>query len=1479
MDAQFIQSAGAVGDRLEITLVTGATHTGVLEELTLQRLLLRRDDGTPVAVALPAVVSALPAGPAAGNAAAPVDAAAPAAAGVPAVPDNAAAPATAGATAPIGRHGTTDVPTDAGRDAGAAAEAAPAPAAATPEPEPPAPDPPPPADPAEQAAALAEVGALPVLPVDFDIWVAPEHRNQLLQIRNSYEYAERVKELDPRFGRIGALHSRTLVLWNADQSNAELLRLLGVFTLLKGDLTVAHRRAAAAVEDGDPPAMRLQAVTSARLGDPTAAATALLRFFTEVPPADDPAAWRSLVRLLDAHGTRSRLGVLLDSPRHDAAALAPVREALAGTRPDTTPLPPPAAPAAYGPVPREPDPAPAPARPGGPPGTPGALATPGASAPAARSPQLDRTLRRDPYQRAKYLEHRVKDLVGAKAAYRKAIRQGGPKRESAIKDLAWITRRTDGPEAALRVLEVEYPDSLAPGNARDNILIDFLTGARRYTEALQVLDRQRARRDLTDQRRLDLHHQIAYVKLADGQDSIADWELLYRQTPHQTGIQRGLAMALIQRGTSDDLARAEQLITAHDDDRAADIRKQIEDLRLGRRNSPEWVPTLLEKPENAPIPPLVDYIMRTYSEHADRVRRQLDTEDRVVSSRHIKTLANLARQSEFGDPENSAKYYVSAAVLAQDFNQPDPNTHLYRGLTQLAGIMLSRQAPEAARDLYCAALVAYDERDERDEDDEAPGIRSALVGFLTLLDGPGGRKRRKSEQDESSIRASDVSRLLRKGLSKHGRGLFELLPVLIATTVAARDLVLEALCSDTSLLAESSRFLRCAEDDARTVRSAWGQRAQQWMRQERRLVHTLEELPQVTAKEAAIGAALDRVREHSRQADPRLAESLHRITESLDEIRRFLNEESFEARERSLQRVARSMKEQLAEINRAPTALAVEIVEPTVRRLQEITAEAQRDLIEGAPPVPRLSLALERSSGVQNGVVTVQIKVANLSGAPIESAELTVGGDDTTLFSVVGPRSGAPIALKSAVPSGEHRIEAIRLHVTEQGLRDGAFSLPVKLRYLPRSSEDPTEFGATLPVQLARDEEFQPIANPYTDGATGRPVEDPEMFFGREEVLDRIRDRLRGASSPGVGVAVFGQKRAGKSSIRLHLTQQLRYDDHLPVVDVRNIGDMTPDPTDPTGIRLIRLLVWRILEGASAALLPLAPPGSAPLLPPGLTRDAFLATPEPVQDYARLYEEYRARTPGPHPPVVVLIDEFQYFDRWIREGLLSPSFMQTFKAIIERRLFHLVIVGQAALDRLIKDDPNSFGVFSAERVTYLSDYHARRLITEPIWIGGAESRISRYRERASDRILDLTGGSAFYIQRFCYEMVEYMNAERVPFVTEADVERVRDTFLTSLEEKDFDNLESPGYTDPQAPSRAEYQQVLLAVARASRHRAATIDAIRAQYAGGTRLHDLLEDLVTRDVVRREQGTYRIVVRIYQDWLLKYFGSAAEAGAP
>jgi hypothetical protein len=1100
----------------------------------------------------------------------------------------------------------------------------------------------------------------------------------------------------------------------------------------------------------------------------------------------------------------------------------------------------------------------------------------------------------DHFARADVFNKKQRNFDEAEKEYRLEITTGGPKRESAVKDLAWLTKRRRGPEAALRVLEVEFPGVVPAGDSLDNILRDFYTGAQRYDDALEVLNRQLKGRDRTSSKGQGLLHQVAYVKFSAGRDSVPDWRDLLTASPANPTVLRGLAMALVQSRTPEALDEAEDLIRDDATDRAEDIRQRIAAVRQGDDSSlgsPKLVDRLFTTD-------LVLYVLDRYSEQAAEIIKQRRQEKKAVNFRDAQRLADNASHSRGFQRANSAEGYISAAAILREYgaeeHADDDDERLYSwlcsGLTALADMVLEgrqdRQAVavEAARDLYCEALVVSERLRDSVQDRDA---NLALGRFLQSLDRGAALKRRKEAVPDSvSMSMKElVVILLRDQYERYGDAIFPLVAQLVARTEAAAEATLMVIEEDEVLRAAgayhlhrrgysvpASHLLEADSAEAAKIegieelRGAWRQYGSNWAKAQRNLIDTLVPLRRLTTAEEDIAAALDRLAYLEPEASTD-KESLKLIRDALTALRQYLYAESFEQRDTSLRQVGDAMDLVRKRVREAPTNIAVEGIDPIAIQMRSLVEKAQAQLIDERRPLPELSLALAESNQETDGLVTVQVEVRNKEGmAPVQSGELWVGSNPE-LFT---PHEEV-LRLPRAVSGGQSLVLRVRLRLSQSGSRAGAFSLPVTLRFRSRSRTGDDEVTASLPVQLADPTTFELIEpNPFEDGATGRPVHDPAMFFGRDELLNNIERRLRNSTVPGTGVAIFGQKRAGKSSIRLRLIDRLskrRESNNLIVVDMENIGSYGPRPEDGANASRILLggLLWDILRTASRELAKEpAMAGRPPLVTEPIRAD-LVSSGQPVVDFLNVLQDYFAELDAP-PHLVVLIDEFQYFDEWINDGYLSPSFMQAIKAIIERRVFDLVIVGQDAIERIIHEHANVFQVFQRERVSYLDDANAQKLIVDPIRIGGRQGT-NRYRQHAVDRIVELTGGSPYYIQKFCSALVEQMNENRAPLVTEADVELVRDRLLDEIPEGDFDNLETAGYTGPNAPTKEQYRQVLLAIAIATRDGTATVGRVGEYYRGTGNLERLLDDLVIRDVVRKESAAYRIVVRLYQDWLL------------
>ena len=777
-------------------------------------------------------------------------------------------------------------------------------------------------------------------------------------------------------------------------------------------------------------------------------------------------------------------------------------------------------------------------------------------------------------------------------------------------------------------------------------------------------------------------------------------------------------------------------------------------------------------------------------------------------------------------PSNALIAYVTRADGPE--TTPGAQLPLDARLLALAEEMRGRLV-ESSLDLYVASLSVRDPL-------QSEGVGDVLERYLTLTEGPDGT---------TGVRTQGWIDTLRDHVRHTGGAFFSLLLPVLAEDMVLREQILDTILADPELAAASASYVHCRP--GQDPKTAWGAEIEKWRRERWWLVHGLGDIGRLDLTESSLAGALEAVAEYTARTPLYLHRGLAKITKALTALREFTRAASFEDKEIALRTVMRCATSLSTEIRDAPTALAVEAVAPVAQLLFRLAERESQALLEAHPPRPQLAPALARAT-VAHDVLTIQVKVSNeTDSAPLESAALSVEPDPASLAPV-----DRPIALPGPVRGGTAQVVLIRMPLARE-LPASPVAVPVALKYRPRVGPAGL-LARTVTFDLMAPGSFTEVPNPYLDWASGRPVAATEMFFGRDEFIDQLRRRLRTAGGPGAGVAIFGQKRSGKSSIRLHLVDRLRTLDGFPVVDVGNISDLSPTSDAK---RLIAILMWRIIEGAEQERQ-----SEIPFLPPNLRREEFLASPDPVYDCARLFIDYCAAAPG-MPPFVVCLDEFQYVEGWIRAGRVPPSLMQMFKALVERRLFHLVIVGQSDLERVVRDDPNAFGVFSNERISYLDASSARRLIEMPIQMEGQ----SRYRERAVDRILELTGGNAFFIQRICSYLVDYMNDQGAPLVTEADIDLVSAAFLDRLTEADFDNLESHGQ---EGFTTAEYRAVLLAVARALEHGQATPESIAEEY-DSDRLDEILRELAAHEVIRRDGGAYQIVVGIYRDWLIKYMG--------
>ncbi len=610
---------------------------------------------------------------------------------------------------------------------------------------------------------------------------------------------------------------------------------------------------------------------------------------------------------------------------------------------------------------------------------------------------------------------------------------------------------------------------------------------------------------------------------------------------------------------------------------------------------------------------------------------------------------------------------------------------------------------------------------------------------------------------------------------------------------------------------------------------------------------------------------LERVRQLS--VTTRLdSERLRATSEILGELRHYMDQSSYLEQERLESLIRSSLQERISEIRTSPTRFSLEHLAPYLERLGTALGDHFAEAQKAAEPAT-LSVSSVLSSYVPDATSTIQVQLTvenDHRRSPAGDVKLRVldNPDDYRLVETVFP-------VAHSLRDGQKETCVLPLVVTSRAATDKVLTLRYSLEFTVRAGS----FGRSvatepesLSVRLDDPRAWRAITNPYAEGA---PVEDRDMFYGRDPLIRILADSL--ARSEAKSVVIYGQKRAGKSSVLFHLQRAL----DPPLVTGLNRAAVGPQLL-AARFSLLELasnldhpfLLYKIARAFYSRFEDLSDDGY-PVLDVSEPRlDDFTTSSAPqiqFEEYmARMRRKMRQTDPYRDWRLVLLLDEFTMLYSAIERNDLPRGFMKTWKAMLESKLFSSVVVGNDLMPAFLRAYPNEFQVARQERVSYLDDDDARDLITKPVV---DDTGVSRYKGNSVDRILELTARSPYYIQLFCNRLIEHMNAERQSLIGPADVDAVAAILVHSdkaLLQEQFDNLLTPGDADVSALSEQTVLEVLHGCLTGHR-RDLYLDGRKASSIPEGRR--VLEDLVQRDVIAREtEERFRIKVGLFAEWL-------------
>jgi len=851
----------------------------------------------------------------------------------------------------------------------------------------------------------------------------------------------------------------------------------------------------------------------------------------------------------------------------------------------------------------------------------------------------------------------------------------------------------------------------------------------------------------------------------------------------------------------------------------------------------------------------------------------------IGSARDIKydleQLENFAKEVRTRRPRERAEILLTAAKIIEDREDTDKFfQYLFRSFTS-RGDFAVRQHLDVACDLYCEALALHEGVDENkgEEKDVANAIVRLLFSTLGQPSVP---------LDPNNM--PSVEEAIETVFQKHPQPnkVFDIIGYAIVNSHYLAKRVLPCLFQKPTLQAIALDYLK---DQKISVainfsleelvsflgKSLRGKKLkeQEVITNEFRFLRTI----QLTLTPTSLEDGIKRIKTFIDSPFlPLDQERLNSLQQKIfDTALELCKQDTFEEQERLCIQLDGHCQQLLGEMEESPTRLSIEEIYPLVENFRDAVKTRLEKLYQTSTPQLEIRLAEEMGSYTPHDhQIEVQIVISNRNGcSPAESLEVLVQ-EDKNLFSLV---TTTGIRLESSLRGGDRRPIIIPLKVSETAIEAQTFSLPLYIRYSTRSGETTQTEIENLSIRLYSADEFEEIDNPYAAYAEGGIVVSRDMFYGRDELIENIAKALQKSTEQSKCVVIFGQKRAGKSSTLEHLKRTLQTRPENLVLNIGNIGSIIgEEPSTP----FVHQILWGILSKLRDAIEDKIAENDFPVIEklPFPKDIEFYQHPTPIGYFSELFNNYKRafqkRDRWREVRIVLLIDEFSYIYDQIVKGKIPETFMKNWKALLQANYFHAVLVGQDVMTKFKLRFPNEFGTTQDERVSYLREEDAQRLIDEPIRIGGRQGQ-SRYVERAIDRIVELTAGSPFYIQIFCNRLVEYMNQKRSKFVSDADVERIKNDLIrgvNALSLDKFDNLVNSGDTSAEALKDEDVLKVLTEVAKNSSPKSF---CSRTNINGDMTVpvDDILDDLVKRDVLERRNETYRIRVDWFREWLVAH----------
>jgi hypothetical protein len=267
--------------------------------------------------------------------------------------------------------------------------------------------------------------------------------------------------------------------------------------------------------------------------------------------------------------------------------------------------------------------------------------------------------------------------------------------------------------------------------------------------------------------------------------------------------------------------------------------------------------------------------------------------------------------------------------------------------------------------------------------------------------------------------------------------------------------------------------------------------------------------------------------------------------------------------------------------------------------------------------------------------------------------------------------------------------------------------------------------------------------NPYI---AGDPIDDPDLFFGREELINKI---IRGVVG-GNHQAVQGPRRSGKSSLLNELTRRLRRLDDPKTAYVPVKFNCQSATQVEFFFKLMRSLRKTINEMYPTLALPALVHAQRP---ESYTDSDFE---DDLHAILEVWREAETKTLR----IILLLDEGDTIN------LYDPAMQGKIRTIIsDNKVLKMVWVGTNILEAAKNVGSPWYNLQITHLLPPLAPEDAHALMLEP-----AQKLGYTFHPEAVEHILALAQGQPYIVQYLCHYAVDIMLAEQRSQISLADVE-------------------------------------------------------------------------------------------------------------